>query len=203
MKLLGRIARLQLQRSSLKRIEDGRKVYDPAPLLAVAELILTRSGACARLADGSMMVDVHNAAHPATRNDRGVNPLSLLFTSHYARMQERFGPHLRTGCAGESILVETDEVVPLADVVAGVTVQTTNGPVVLGQVIVAAPCAPFSVYALQHPGASTAALKATLQFLDHGTRGFYCQFTGDAPATIAVGDCVYATPPHPSFTVAG
>jgi hypothetical protein len=88
-KPLGRIVALQVQRSALKRIEQGRKLYDPAPLLAVTELILTCTGACARTTDGSMILDVHNAAHPATRNDRGVNPLSFLFTSHYALMRGR------------------------------------------------------------------------------------------------------------------
>lgn len=74
----------------------------------------------------------------------------------------------------------------------GLKIETRDGPIALDSVIVAAPCAPFSTYALRQPDAPPAALKATLQFLDHGTRGFYCQFSGETPATIALGDRVYA-----------
>ena len=64
---LGRIVRLQIQRSRLKLGEKPNRVYDPAPILAVDELILTRDGALARLPDGGTLVDVHHAAHPETQ----------------------------------------------------------------------------------------------------------------------------------------
>lgn len=192
MKSLGRIVRLQIQRGCLKRVENGRKTYDPSPILAVTQLTLTKSGACARLQDGSYLIDVHNAAHPTTRNNQGVNPLSFVFTSHYARMRERFGEHLITGCAGESILIETSAIVSLADVAAGVTIQTRQGPVMLGSVIVAEPCTSFSEFALQHPSAPAEQLKPALQFLAEGTRGYYCQLASDSPATIDVGDTVFS-----------
>jgi hypothetical protein len=192
MKPLGKVVRLQIQRSCLKRMEGGRKIYDPSPIVAVSELTLTKSGACARLADGSYVIDVHNAAHPTTRNNGGKNPLSFVFTSHYARMQQHFGAHLVTGCAGESILVETTAIVSLADVAGGVTIQTKNGAVTLGSVIIAEPCTSFSEFALQQRGAPTDQLKPALQFLGEGTRGFYCQLASESPATIEVGDELFA-----------
>ena len=192
MKPLGQIVRLQVQRGCLKRMEGGRKIYDPSPILAVTQLTLTKSGACARLDDGSYLIDVHNAAHPTTRNNKGVNPLSFVFTSHYDRMRQHFGDHLVSGCAGESILVETSAIVSLADVAGGVVIQTKQGPVTLGSVVVAEPCTSFSEFALQRPSAPTEQLKPALQFLGEGTRGYHCQFGGESPATIDVGDMLFA-----------
>jgi len=70
-----------------------------------------------------------------------------------------------------------------------VLIQTQDGQQIqLTQVCVAEPCAPFSTFALNldtRPPAEL--LKAALQFLDGGTRGFYCQQTG-APIRVQVGD---------------
>src|ERR1700694_4918441 len=107
LRLLGRIVRLQIQRSKLKRGEKPNRYYDPAPLLAVDELTLTPHGALVRLAGGGTLVDIHHAAHPDTRHLDRTNDLSVGFTPHYAAMRERFGAHLVDGCAGENILVET------------------------------------------------------------------------------------------------
>lgn len=192
MRYLGRIVRLQLQPSSLKRLEADRKIYDPTPLRVVNELTLTLTGACARMSDGSFVIDVHNSAHPQSRNNEGTNPISLLFTSHYARMRQQFGSHLVTGCAGESILIDASDLVSLEDVAAGVVIETQSGRVILGSVIVATPCAPFSHFALRRGEAAADVLKSALQFLDHGTRGFYCQLSSRGAATIAVGDAVFA-----------
>lgn len=189
MPLLGHIVRLQIQRASLKRDANGRRSYDPAPLLAVRSLTLSRAGACAQLDDGSFALDVHHAAHPVTRHS-GQNPLSFVFTSHYAAMRRQFGEHLAPGCAGENILIETATRVPLADVAAGLVIQSAHGAVPLRKVIVAAPCRPFSEYALAKSDATPLDLKVALQALDHGLRGYYGEFDGDSPATISLGDAV-------------
>jgi hypothetical protein len=192
MKLLGKIVRLQIQRSSLKLLEDGLKVYNPAPLLSVDELTLTKTGASARAADGSFVIDVHNSAHPYTKNG-GPNGISVLFTSHYREMRTRFGKHMATGCAGENILVETQEVVPLEQVAAGIVFETKTGPVTLGSVIVATPCKPFSTFALgSGRDPAIAELKLALQFLDRGMRGYYCALASEAPATLTLGTQVFA-----------
>ena len=191
MKLLGRIVRLQIQRSSLKLVEGDRKVYDPAPLLSVGELTLTKTGASTRAADGSFVIDVHNSAHPYTKNG-GPNTLSVLFTSHYREMKGRFGEHLVTGCAGENILVETQEVITLEQVAGGIVLETKGGRVVLGEVVVAAPCKSFSGFAIGSPDPATPELKEALQFLDRGMLGFYCTLSSEAPATVELGAEVFA-----------
>jgi len=185
--LLGRIVRLQIQRSSLKLGEKPHRVYDPAPLRAVDALTLTRDGALARADDGSMVLDIHHAAHPATRNNGGANDLSVGFTGHYDAMRARFGPHLLDGLAGESILVAATGQVPLAAVAGGLVVRraASGAQVALDEVRVALPCVEFSRYALRSEGAED--VKAALQFLDGGLRGFYCTYAGE-PITIDVGD---------------
>jgi hypothetical protein len=188
---LGKIVRLQIQPSSLKQGEGELRSYSPESLIALQELTLTRTGALARAPDGRVTIDVHNSAHPQTKNG-GHNALSFVFTGHYAAMRARFGGHLSIGCAGESILIEADEVISLDRVSRGVVIETQNGRVGLGKVIVARPCSPFSKFAIGKAGAATAEVKAALQFLDQGMRGFYCELDGESPATIALGDWVFA-----------
>jgi hypothetical protein len=188
---LGRIVRLQIQRSQLKLGEKPNRVYDPAPLLAVDELTITPQGALARLPDGGMVVDVHHTAHPATRNNGGANDLSVGFTAHYAAMQAEYGDHLNDGCAGENILVAVDETVPLERVARGLVIQRAAGgeAVRLESVRVDLPCVEFSRFASR--SAEAEAVKRALQFLDHGRRGYYCTYEGTGPALVAVGDQVF------------
>ena len=188
---LGRIVRLQIQRSSLKLGQKPNRHYDPAPLLEVAALTLTSSGAVALLPDGSALLDVHHAGHPNSRNNDGANDLSVGFTGHYARMRSRYGPHLRDGCAGENILVENARAIDLAAIQRGLAIQSANGTWLwLHSVRVALPCVEFSAYAARQFGPD--ATKTALQFLDHGLRGFYCVFEGPDNATVRVGDSVCA-----------
>jgi hypothetical protein len=191
MNLLGKIVRLQIQRSSLKLVENGLKFYDPAPLLTVEELTLTKTGASARAADGGFVIDVHNSAHPYTKNG-GPNTLSVLFTSHYREMKARFGEHLVTGCAGENILVETRGVITLDQVAGGIVIEAKGGRVALGEVVVAAPCTSFSGFAIGSRNPATPELKEALQFLNCGMRGFYCALASESPATLELGAEVYA-----------
>lgn len=193
---LGRIVRLQIQRSRLKLGEKPNRVYHPAPILAVDELILTRDGALARLPDGGALVDVHHAAHPETRNSGGANDLSLGFTAHYASMRAAYGPHLVDGCAGENILVAVAEPVPLARLAGGLAIRRAGGALIwLSGARVAAPCVEFSGYASR--SADPAAVKDALRFLDAGRRGFYCGYDEAHPVTIALGDEVLAVGERP------
>ena len=94
MRELGRIVRLQIQRSSLKTGEKPRRSYDPAPLLAVDRVALGPDGVLGEEpGGGAWLVDVHHRAHPETKNEDGVHGVSLGFTSHYGLMRERFGAH--------------------------------------------------------------------------------------------------------------
>ncbi len=188
--LLGPIARLQLQPRSLKHEVDGKNVYDPSGLISVDHLMLTPTGAAHQDADGTRTLDVHNTQHPQSKH-WGQNPFSVGFTSHYAAMTKRFGEHLTLGCAGEGIIIETTQSTPSDDMTGTLVIETRDGPVQLAHIIVAAPCAPFSTFALGGATCTTADLKSALQFLNHGTRGYYCQLVGATEAVVRLGDLVY------------
>jgi hypothetical protein len=192
MKLLGEIACLQIQRRSLTIGSGPTRYFDPAALLVVEEMFLTTGGACAPAADGSCLVDVHHSAHPFSRS-RGENTLCFGFSRHYETLRAHFGESFTFGCAAENIIIDgpTPRITP-ADVAAGLVIETADGPATLTNVIVAAPCMPFSKFALRDPEASTAAVKSALQFMDHGVRGYYCNFAGHKTATIRRGAKVYA-----------
>ncbi len=191
MRKIGEIVQLQVQPVSLKQGEKNNRYYAPAGLQVVPAMRLTGQGVVG-LAEGDEIGDVHHADHPESKNRALTNGISVNFTSHYTQMQARFGDHLYTGCAGENILVVTDEAFDLASVVGGLVIETQDGQQIqLTEVCVAEPCAPFSEYALhldQRPPAEL--MKATLQFLDGGMRGFYCQAAGE-PAVVQVGDGLF------------
>ncbi len=189
MRELGRIVRLQIQRSSLKTGEKPRRSYDPAPLLAVDRVAVGPEGVLGESADGAWLVDVHHRAHPRTKNEDGVHGVSLGFTSHYALMHERFGERITLGCAGENIIVETTGRITVEDLDPGVALLAPDGRelVRLDVLQVAHPCRPFTGWAL---GGTVEAdvLKEQLQFLDGGTRGYYCRGVGSG--IVALGDLV-------------
>src|SRR3989442_15237981 len=189
MRDIGRVARLQIQRSSLKTGEKPSRVYDPAPLLSVDRLVVTPDGVLGEAPDRAWIVDIHHRAHPHTKNPDGAHGVSVGFTGHYAAMQDRFGDRIAIGCAGENIIVETDRRYALDDLRAGLAVRSTDGAelVRLSVLDVATPCRPFTGWALGGT-VESAVLKSHLQFLDGGTRGFYC--TGVGSGIVSVGDRV-------------
>jgi hypothetical protein len=195
LRLVGRVARLQIQRSPLKVGSKPQRVYDPSPLLSAPRLRVTPGGAFALLPDGQTVIDVHHRDHPQSENV-GRNGISIGFTSHYAEMRARFGAHLIDGCAGENILVEAEDSPDWSDVRRGVLIRcgADGDELWLGDVIVAHPCVEFSRYALRMPQAErdSAELKAALQFLDDGVRGFYATPTNDGqPLVVSIGDQVW------------
>jgi hypothetical protein len=189
MRDVGRIVRLQIQRSSLKTGEKPARVYDPTPLLAVDRLALGPEGALGEGSDGSWLVDVHHRAHPRTKNEDGAHGVSLGFTSHYALMRDRLGERITLGCAGENIIVETERRIALEDLEGGVVLLAPDGRELtrLEVLQVAQPCRPFSGWALGGV-VEARVLKETLQFLEGGTRGYYC--VGVGTGIVAVGDRV-------------
>src|SRR5436190_1220839 len=187
---VGRSVRLQIQRSSLKTGEKPRRSYDPAPLLAVDRVALGPDGVLGEEpAGGAWLVDVHHRAHPETKNEDGVHGVSLGFTSHYALMRERFGARITLGCAGENIIVEAEGRVGFEDLERGVVLLAPDGQerARLEVLQVAEPCRPFSGWALGGVGEAQV-MKETLQFLEGGTRGYYC--VGVGTGIVAVGDRV-------------
>jgi len=188
---LGPIVHLQVQREKIKSGDKLAERYTPRGILTRVEtLVLARRGVVGLL-DGEQIVDVHNEAHPRSRF-RGANGISLLTTAHYAKMRDRFGDHLAGGIAAESILVDSDRVLTIADLAHGVAIGDGDS-IVLREWSVAHPCVPFSRFASQFPDDAKPDHRLTdaLRFLDDGTRGFYGiipeTFVG---RTIRVGDVV-------------
>ncbi|MDQ3693421.1 MAG: hypothetical protein M3464_07320 [Chloroflexota bacterium] len=190
---IGLIVLLQVQVSSLKVGEAPRKRYDPRPILSVPALELEPDGAIGLPADGSRVVDVHNLRHAATKQRRGLNGLSIGFTSHYAEMRERFGEAVPNGMAGENILVATDRHWTEEELAPGLTIETKAGRrLALERVMVAVPCVEFTRWAMRFPEDARPDRTVTegVRFLDHGRRGYYAAYEGE-PATIAVGDRLF------------
>ena len=127
---IGRVVRLQVQTDSLKRGERPRRVYDPEPLSEVSRLRLSPSGAVGVTTSGDEVLDVHNPAHPRAKTAPG-REVSFGFTSHYARMHDRYGNHVTTGCAGENVLVESGRVWTLEDFRPGLAFRNAAGALLL------------------------------------------------------------------------
>src|SRR5437762_12030473 len=190
MRELGRIVRLQIQRSSLKTGEKPRRSYDPAPLLAVDRVALGPDGVLGEEpGGGAWIVDVHHRAHPETKNEDGLHGVSVGFTSHYDAMRARFGERIVIGCAGENLIVAADRIFTYDDLAAGVAIVGSNESerVRLKVLQVSHPCRPFTGWALGGRVESEV-MKSNLQFLDGGTRGFYCLAEGSG--TVQMGDRV-------------
>jgi hypothetical protein len=193
---IGRIARLQVQRSSLKVPNpDGARHprrYDPAAVVQVAALELTAGGARGLLDSATPIIDVHNAAHPASKNHEGINGISIGFSPHYIAMRERFGGHLVDGAAGENILVQTGARVEPEALNGGMIIETRDGDQVrLERIVVAEPCVEFTRFALRLGPTDPTNDDVTegLRFLRAGTRGFYATLAGST-AVVRPGDAV-------------
>ena len=187
---IGTIALLQIQRSRLKTGEKPQRVYDPAPILSVTQLALGSDGAFGFAPGQGWVVDVHHRAHPDSRNPDGVHGISLGFTAHYGAMRDRFGSRIALGCAGENIIVETARQFAIGDIETGVVILAPDGAerIRLTVLDVAHPCRPFTGWALGGVMVESDVLKAHLQFLEGGMRGFL--LGADVAAVVSVGDQV-------------
>lgn len=183
---IGRVVRLQVQRSSLKVGPPQARQYDPGPITPVPALRIGPDGVLGLVEHSQPIVDVHNRRHPSSKN-RDVNGVSIGFTSHYAAMRARFGAHLVDGIAGENVLVETERDYRQDDLRGTLLIGRTR----LGELQSAEPCEPFSRFALagQLDGPTDRRLVEALRFLRHGTRGYYA--TCPLEAVVRVGDLVY------------
>jgi len=188
MRFIGKVAFVQIQTAHMKQGQSPNRVYDPSALLRVAQLRVTSEGLHGITEAGQVVMDVHHQQHPQTRW-RGDNTVSVGFLPYYEQLRARFGGHMVDGVAGENILVAC-EVPP--DMGRMLYVEDAEGQrFALAQVIPAPPCAEFSAFCLgRTPPASE--LKAALQFLDNGRRGYYAlpQLT-EARFFAAEGDAVY------------
>jgi len=189
-RLIGRIVRLQVQTAHLKCGDTPHRWYDPAPITVVPRLALDASGVQGQLVDGTILEDVHNGTHAISRF-RGDNGVSIGFTSHYRAMRDRFDIHLADGIAGENILIASDVLHTVDSLAPNLVVETSQGPVRIEGITVAAPCVEFSKFCLgfandQKPDRT---VTEALQFLHNGMRGFYA--TAPTSGVIRTGNPVY------------
>ena len=200
MQEIGRILSVQVQRSTLKPGKRLATYYDPTPLLVAERLRLTPQGVIGITCDGTEVMDLHHIAHPTSHNTRGLNRISFLFSSHYQSMREAYGDHIVNGCAGENVLIEANKVLQRQDLGSrlAIRIEKTGRFIYLSNLKIAAPCIEFSQYAANHGfPMPPAQLKAALQFLDDGMRGFYATVE-DQPEemVIQVGDRVFVDDTH-------
>jgi len=191
MHYIGTIQFVQIQRESLKAGIPSMRRYDPAPLLIVARLKLTPGVVIGQTVAGEEMIDVHHTDHPRSRN-RDDNFISMGFTGHYALMRERYGDHLTDGIAGENIIVAGDGRVTLDHLGTRLVVETqADEQITLVDMLPIPPCEPFSRFAARRDLAAPD-MKAKLQYLSNGTRGFYIRLMSpNTGAIIQSGDKVY------------
>ncbi len=172
---LGPIVHLQVQQEKIKTGEGINERYTPDPHLTHVDALRIDPGGVTGLSGtGETVADVHHRDHPRSRF-RGTNGISLLTTAHYAKMRDRFGAHLVDGIAGESVLVESENVLELDDLAHGIVIGEGDDAISIQQWAVAHPCAPFSRFATRFPDNARPDRRLTeaLRFLDNGTRGFY------------------------------
>src|SRR5205814_6249091 len=94
-------------------------------------------------------------------------------------MRDRFGERITLGCAGENIIVETEQRIAFEDLARGVVLLAPEGPELarLEVLQVAEPCRPFTGWALGGV-VEARVLKESLQFLEGCKCGYYCLGNG-------------------------
>jgi hypothetical protein len=186
MRLLGTISRLQVQRDTVK-VKGVR--YDPMPIVSVDQAAIGPEGMVGWL-EGSWIVDVHHAAHPASRAG-GRRAQSIGFEGHYSAMALRFAA-VPVGIAGENIIVDTEGRVGLDDLEGTVVIEGPDGDVELPSAGVAAPCVEFTSFLRGSPEVlDRSVIAEDLEFLGGGTRGFILETKNLArPMRVEVGNRV-------------
>jgi len=191
---LGRVKLTQVQPTGLIIETSSGSTYDPSRRVEVSRLLITPQGIEATTLDGERVLDIHHTAHPQTRY-LGDDDVSIGFTSHYAAMRTRFGEHMLDGIAGENITVEYEDEIWLEDLGQQIAILNpeTGRKTLLDVKDYAAPCEEFSHFAArsQHERLPADKLKATLQFLGNGRRGFlFVLSDGQVSAEVQPGDRV-------------
>lgn len=184
---IGQVVLLQVQRQPMK-VGDVHRVFTPEQSLCqVGDFRLSREGVSA-IIEGETVFDAHHARHPRTRH-KEVNPVSVGFTSHYQKMQDKYGSHMVLGIAGENIVIETDEVVTEDLMEKTIALRNAEGQLtVIKDLFAMPPCEPFSRFCLQQADVEASVMKKSLQFLHYGTRGFAGVPEDDGESVVRVGD---------------
>lgn len=193
MRKIGTIQQVQVQTGKLKQGEAPNRYYEPKFIQVMDALLLTPQGAVGLTDDGGRIVDIHNTTHPTTRNN-GDNAISIGFNTHYSRMRERFGAHLTDGVAGENIVITADEAFTAADLAGVVIIESAGQQGRFSIVKWHAPCNEFSTFCTtqNQRRPEPEVLKAALQFLSNGMRGYSIAPYPDVPVfEVRAGDVVY------------
>ena len=192
---LGTVKLVQLQPSGLIIETPSGYFYDASRRVEVDRLLITVKGIEATTLEGKHLLDIHHLDHPDKAYDDD-DLVSIGFTSHYEAMRARFGEHMVDGIAGENIIIEFDKEVWTEDIGQQIIIENskTGDRTLLDLICFAAPCDEFSHFAAQsqRERLPSAELKATLQFLNNGRRGFLLVLhDGQKAAIIQPGDKVF------------
>jgi hypothetical protein len=191
---LGQVKLTQVQPTGLIINTSSGSTYDPSRRLEVNHLLITPQGIEATTPDGKRVLDIHHTDHPQTRSVGG-DGVSIGFTSHYAAIRTRFGEHMLDGIAGENITIENEDEIWLEDLGQQIAIVNPGSgrKTLLDVKGYAAPCEEFCHFAAgsQHERLPADRLKATLQFMGNGRRGFLLVLSdGQQSAQIQPGDSV-------------
>jgi len=191
---LGCVKLVQVQPNGLIIETPSGYFYDVSRRLEVDRLKITPLGIEATTVEGEHVLDIHHISHPDKAYDNN-DLVCIGFTSHYDAMRSRFGEHMEDGTAGENIIIECEDEIWPEDLGNGIAIenQDTGQLAILDLVSFAAPCNEFShfVNSSQDERLPADKLKATLQFLGNGRRGFLLVLKdGQESAVVQGGDKV-------------
>jgi len=199
-RLLGRVARVQLQPQGLIIETPGQTpngyFYDPSRLVQVERLLITDLGIEATTPTGEQLLDIHHINHPDKEYDDD-DLICIGFTSHYDAMRAYFGAHMVDGIGGENIIVECDQEIWSENLGKQIVIENTQTGRQLKLELVepTTPCPEFGQFAMgdAYEKFPATKMKATLQFLARGRRGFlFVPQAGEESVTVQPGDKVFA-----------
>lgn len=192
---LGHVKLVQIQPSGLIIDTPSGDFYDASRRVEVDQIQITSRGIEFTPPEGDRVLDIHHIDHPDKAYDND-DLVSIGFTSHYKAMRDRFGEHMVDGVAGENIIIEYDQEVWMNDLGQRIAIENkeTGQKALFYMESFASPCKEFSHFAAksQDKRLPAAELKATLQFLDKGRRGFLLGLSdGQKTVTVQSGDKVF------------
>ena len=193
--LLGYVKLTQLQPTGLIINTPSGEFYDPSRRMVVDSLQISPLGIEAITPDGEHVLDIHHIDHPDKKYDND-DLVCIGFSSHYAAMRARFGEHMVDGVAGENIIIQAEKEIWPEDLGQrlGFESSETGDITFLNVVKFAAPCEEFSHFVAQsqHQRLPAAELKAALQFLGNGRRGYLLVLSdGQEPVIVQPQDRVF------------
>ena len=192
---LGIVKLVQVQPSGLIIETPSGSFYHASRRVEVESLCITSRGIEAITPEGEQVLDIHHLDHPDKAYDNN-DLVCIGFTSHYEVMRAHFGDHMVDGIAGENIIIEYKQEVWPEDLGQRIAIENINTGrrALLDVVSFASPCEEFSRFAAnsQHERLPTEKLKATLQFLGNGRRGYLLVLSDNQePMTVRSGDRVF------------